>query len=107
MIGFVLNGFVFVLIGLELPSILEGLGGRPPSEIVGLAALGQRRRRRRPGSSGCSRRASCPGRLGGQIARRDPALATRLTFVVGWAGLRGAVSLAAALALPSTSPSAT
>ena len=39
MIGFVLNGFVFVLIGLELPAILEGLGDRPPSEILGLAAL--------------------------------------------------------------------
>ena len=39
MIGFVLNGFVFVLIGLELPTILEGLGDRPPAEIVGLSAL--------------------------------------------------------------------
>ena len=39
MIGFVLNGFLFVLIGLELPSILEGLGNRPPSEILGLAVL--------------------------------------------------------------------
>jgi NhaP-type Na+/H+ or K+/H+ antiporter len=34
------------------------------------------------------------------IARQDPGLAARLTFVVSWAGLRGAVSLAAALALP-------
>jgi len=39
MLGFVLNGFVFVLIGLELPDILSGLGDRPPIEIVGLAAL--------------------------------------------------------------------
>ena len=38
------------------------------------------------------------------IARRDPRLATRLTFVVSWAGLRGAVSLAAALALPTDFP---
>jgi CPA1 family monovalent cation:H+ antiporter len=38
------------------------------------------------------------------IARQDPGLATRLTFVVSWAGLRGAVSLAAALALPDTFP---
>ncbi len=38
------------------------------------------------------------------IAARDPRLATRLTFVVSWAGLRGAVSLAAALALPATFP---
>ena len=38
MIGFVLNGFVFVLIGLELPQILESLGDRPPSQLLGLAA---------------------------------------------------------------------
>ena len=38
------------------------------------------------------------------VARRDPRLATRLTLVVGWAGLRGAVSLAAALALPADFP---
>ena len=39
MIGFVLNGFVFVLIGLQLPQILQGLGGRAPVEILGLAVL--------------------------------------------------------------------
>ena len=39
MVGFVLNGFVFVLIGLELPAILEGLGGRPPAEILALTVL--------------------------------------------------------------------
>lgn len=38
------------------------------------------------------------------MARRDPRLAWWLTFVVSWAGLRGAVSLAAALALPATFP---
>ena len=38
------------------------------------------------------------------IAARDPRLATRLTFVVGWSGLRGSVSLAAALALPAGFP---
>jgi CPA1 family monovalent cation:H+ antiporter len=38
------------------------------------------------------------------IADRDPALAWRLTFLVGWSGLRGAVSLAAALALPLDVP---
>jgi NhaP-type Na+/H+ or K+/H+ antiporter len=30
MIGFVLNGFVFVLIGLELPEVIQGLGDRLP-----------------------------------------------------------------------------
>jgi CPA1 family monovalent cation:H+ antiporter len=99
MIGFVLNGFVFVLIGMELPGILEGLGSRPPIETIGLAGLV------------CVivviarlgwvfATSLLPGSPRRTIAARDPRLATRLTFVVGWAGLRGAVSLAAALALP-------
>jgi NhaP-type Na+/H+ or K+/H+ antiporter len=45
-----------------------------------------------------------PGSPRREVARRDPRLAGRLTFVVSWAGLRGAVSLAAALALPATFP---
>ncbi len=103
MVGFVLNGFVFVLIGLELPAIVEGLAGRSPVAIFGLVVLV------------CavvvvarlawvfvwSLLPSSPRRV---VARRDPRLATRLTFVVGWAGLRGAVSLAAALALPADFP---
>jgi Na+/H+ antiporter len=103
MIGFVLNGFVFVLIGLELPEILQGLGGRPPAEILGLAALvcavvvGGR-------LAWVFAASLLPGSPRQVIARRDPRLATRLTFVVGWAGLRGAVSLAAALALPAGFP---
>src|SRR4029077_14897298 len=39
-----------------------------------------------------------------RIARDDPRLAWRLSFLVGWSGLRGAVSLAAALALPLEFP---
>jgi Na+/H+ antiporter len=103
MIGFVLNGFVFVLIGLELPEILQGLGGRSAVEILGLAAL-------------VSvvvvvvrlvwifASSFLPGTPRRELARRDPRVATRLTVVVGWAGMRGAVSLAAALALPSGFP---
>jgi Na+/H+ antiporter len=103
MIGFILNGFVFVLIGLQLPDILRGLGGRSPIEILGLAALicivvvvG-----RIVWVFASSLLPGSPRRI---VARRDPRLATRLTFVVGWAGLRGAVSLAAALALPEGFP---
>jgi monovalent cation/hydrogen antiporter len=103
MIGFVLNGFVFVLIGLELPDILRGLGGRAPGELLGLAAL-------IAGVVVVTRlvwifvASLLPGSPRQIVARRDPQLATRLTFVVGWAGLRGAVSLAAALALPAGFP---
>jgi Na+/H+ antiporter len=103
MVGFVLNGFVFVLIGSELPRILRELGGRSTLETVGVVAVV------------CvvvvvtrlawvTITSLLPGSPRKAIARRDPRLASRLTFVVGWAGLRGAVSLAAALALPETFP---
>jgi monovalent cation/hydrogen antiporter len=103
MVGFILNGFVFVLIGLELPTILQGLGDRSPAEIVGLVALV------------CAvvivtrlvwvfASSLLPGSPRQVIARQDPGLAARLTFVVSWSGLRGAVSLAAALALPIEFP---
>ena len=103
MVGFVLNGFVFVLIGLQLPEILGGLGDRPPIHVLGLVALVC-------GVVVLARVAwifvasLLPGSPRQIIARRDPRLARRLTFVVSWAGLRGAVSLAAALALPDTFP---
>ena len=99
MIGFVLNGFVFLLIGLELPTILDELGAREPVDILGFVALV------------CFvvvvarfvwvfAASHLPGSPRQVVARTNPRLARNLTFVVSWAGLRGAVSLAAALALP-------
>jgi Na+/H+ antiporter len=99
MIGFILNGFVFVLIGLQLPEIMQGLGGHAPMEIVGLVAIvcGVVIVARLVWVFASSLLPGSPRRV---IARRNARLATRLTFVVSWSGLRGAVSLAAALALP-------
>jgi monovalent cation/hydrogen antiporter len=103
MVGFVLNGFVFVLIGLELPGVVQGLAGRSAASIIGLGAL--------VAAVVIVTRLAwvfvssfLPGSPRQIVARRDPRLATRLTVVVGWAGLRGAVSLAAALALPADFP---
>ena len=103
MVGFILNGFVFVLIGLELPAILAGLGNREPLRVLGLVALvcGVVVATRFAWIFATSLLPNSPRR---QLARRDPRLATRLTAVLSWAGLRGAVSLAAALALPATFP---
>ena len=39
MVGFVLNGLIFVLIGLALPDILQGLGDMAPERVLGLALL--------------------------------------------------------------------
>ena len=103
MVGFVLNGLIFVLIGLALPDILEGLGDMSPGRVLTLALLV---------SAAvivtrfvyvflASLLPNSPRRI---VARDDPRLATRLTFLVAWSGLRGAVSLAAALALPLDFP---
>ena len=103
MVNFVLNGFVFVLIGLELPDILAGVAGRSAAELAALIAL--------VGGAVVGTRMAyvhlasrLRNSVRNQIARHDPALADRLVWVVGWAGLRGAVSLAAALALPAAFP---
>jgi monovalent cation/hydrogen antiporter len=98
-LAFLLNAALFILIGLQLPVIVDGLSGRPAGEVIGYAAAvcGAviavrflwniivtsiiRAVDRRP--SQLARRASWPNRVVGS-----------------WAGMRGAVSLAAALALP-------
>ena len=103
MVGFVLNGLIFVLIGLALPDILEGLGDMSPERVLTLALLVS------AAVIGtrflyvilASLLPNSPRRV---IARSDPRLAWRLTFLVAWSGLRGAVSLAAALALPTDFP---
>jgi Na+/H+ antiporter len=103
MITFLLNGFAFILIGLELPSILSGLATRAPATLVALVVV----------VSGTVIAARfvwvyavslLPGSLPRSIAERDPALASKTPLVASWAGLRGAVSLAAALALPAAFP---
>ncbi|HJP89307.1 MAG TPA: Na+/H+ antiporter [Candidatus Limnocylindrales bacterium] len=103
MVGFVLNGFAFVLIGLQLPDILAGLAGRSALQLAGIVGVIV--------VTVIATRmfyvglVSIPaGSVRGQIGRVAPRLAWRLSFVVGWSGLRGAVSLAAALALPEDFP---
>jgi CPA1 family monovalent cation:H+ antiporter len=96
---FLLNATLFILIGLQLPLIMDELEGRPAGEVIGYSAIVcasviaarfawlftmpylLRAIDRRPGQR--ARRVGAAGRL-----------------VAAWAGLRGAVSLAAALALP-------
>jgi len=103
MVGFVLNGLIFVLIGLALPDILEGLGDMSPERVLTLALLVS------AAVIGtrfvyvflASLLPNTPRRV---WAERDPQMAWRLVFLVAWSGLRGAVSLAAALALPETFP---
>jgi Na+/H+ antiporter len=103
MVDFVMNGFVFVLIGLELPSILADVGVEDPLRVVAhvLAICVVVIAARFLWVYLASRLPNSPARL---VALTNPRLAKRLTFVVAWSGLRGAVSLAAALALPRDFP---
>jgi monovalent cation/hydrogen antiporter len=103
MIGFVLNGFVFVLIGLQLPEVVAGLMTRNPGEVlvpvvVICAAVILTRFLYVYAAS------YLPNSAARQVAAQDPQLAGRLKFIIGWSGMRGAVSLAAALALPANFP---
>ena len=99
---FVLNGVVFVLIGLQLPSIRAAIQGYSPSRLLldGLlfsaVLIVLRLAWVFPGSALSH---YVRTRMLGQREQRPPA---RAVFVIGWTGMRGVVSLAAALALPAT-----
>src|SRR3954470_3370663 len=103
LLTFLLNAILFVLIGLQLPAILDSLGGESPWFLLETAAAVSavviatriiwtmatpyvfRALDRRPS----------------QVARR---VGWRSRLVSAWSGMRGAVSLAAALALPASTP---
>ena len=101
---FLINGAVFILIGLQLPSVLEGLAGRPPGQLAFLAVA--------VSASAILARIAwvfpatyLPRWASPKLRERDPYPPTRNVLLVSWAGMRGVVSLAAALALPLTLPS--
>ena len=100
---FLINSFVFMLIGLQLPTVLEGLSACTAAELVGLGAavslivIVARIVWVFPGTY-------VPRRLSAKIREREPRPTPQNVFVVAWAGMRGAVSLAAALALPLDFP---
>jgi CPA1 family monovalent cation:H+ antiporter len=92
---FVANAALFVLVGLQLRVILDGLAGFSTGELLGYAAL--------VSATVIATRLALvfpftyvPRRLRGP----DHAPRWQLTALVGWTGMRGAVSLAAALAIP-------
>ncbi|MEJ0055762.1 MAG: Na+/H+ antiporter [Bacteroidota bacterium] len=97
---FVLNGLVFMLIGLDLPEIVGGLGDTSVSSAIGYGLL-------ITATLIVSRLISAYGAvIVTLIARnfitvadkRNPG--AKVPFVLGWTGMRGVVSLAAALAIP-------
>lgn len=95
---FILNSLVFILIGLQLNAILGRLDAYTPLTLIGLAAvlsvvlIVSRFLWIAP--------VVWLPRLIPQIRRRDPLPPFSHIIVMSWAGMRGVVSLAAALALP-------
>jgi CPA1 family monovalent cation:H+ antiporter len=93
-----LNGLLFALIGLQLPAILDSLSGRSTAQLLGYAAL----------VSAVVIGARILWMLAtyvlatvsNRLRMDDPAPSWQAKAVISWAGMRGAVSLAAALALP-------
>ncbi len=101
---FILNGIVFLIIGLELPEIVEGLRlkGIPLHTAISYGALVT------AVLIGARIISAYAAMLATMIFRRSvvPRAAGRRTFllplILGWSGMRGVVSLAAALAIPIT-----
>ncbi len=102
MVIFVLNGLVFILIGLQLPTILGELRETwTPAQLailavaVSLTVIVMRMVWVFPATY-------LPRMLIPGLKERDPAPPWQIVVIIGWAGMRGVVSLAAALSLPLT-----
>jgi Na+/H+ antiporter len=98
---FVLNGFVFVLIGLQLPYVLSGIHAYSLKQLVLYGALFS--------ALVILLRLLWvyPGAKVAYLVRRHifhqstyTIPSPRMIFVVGWTGMRGVVALAAAISLP-------
>lgn len=98
---FLLNAALFVLVGLELPHVIDGISGTYDgwrlagyATAVGAAVILTRFLWVFP--------STYLPRLIPAVRRRDPVPGWQYTTLVAWTGMRGGVSLAAALALPLT-----
>jgi CPA1 family monovalent cation:H+ antiporter len=96
---FVLNALLFVLLGLQLPGILDALQGESAATLlwwgalVSITVIVARIVWVFPSTY-------IPRWLSPRLRARDPSPPWQYPAVVSWMGLRGAVSLAAALAIP-------
>ena len=103
-VGFVLESLVFILIGLSLRGVMERLGGDWHTVATLLPAMAAI-----VGAVILSRfiwifpAAYLPRILSARYRARDP-IVLGLPLVLSWAGMRGVVSLAVALALPENFP---
>ena len=99
LITFLLNGLIFILIGLQLRSVVQGLDEYTTGQIISYAVLVSltvilvRMIWVFPATY-------VPRWIIRRIRERDPPPSWRSVSVIAWTGMRGVISLAAALALP-------
>ncbi|MEU2249131.1 Na+/H+ antiporter [Streptomyces sp. NPDC019224] len=99
MVAFVLESAVFALIGLQLPFVLKGLGTYSVTDAFGyavlvfLAVVVVRFVWVYPATY-------LPRWLSRRIREREPGTDWTSPLIVGWAGMRGVVSLAIAFSVP-------
>jgi monovalent cation/hydrogen antiporter len=91
-IQFLLNAFLFVLIGLQLPGVLDSLRERSSGELAGYAVL----------VGGVVIAVRVAWVFAFRAVQWGSATPWRQVALVSWSGMRGGVSLAAALAIPLT-----
>jgi Na+/H+ antiporter len=101
-LSFVLNGIVFILIGLQLPYILSEIRNRSLARLIVIGLLFSavvivlRLIWIYPG-------AWAANWIRSRLQHQSEALPdARYIFIVGWTGMRGVVALAAAISLPRT-----
>jgi CPA1 family monovalent cation:H+ antiporter len=103
---FLLNGFVFILIGLQLPVIISDLGNYSIGEailyavVISILTIVVRIIWVFPG-------AYLPRILFKSIRNTETRPGWKVVLMVAWSGMRGVVSLASALAVPLTLNGAT
>ena len=100
-LDYIVNAILFVLIGLQLRTVVDDLGGFSAAELIGwgLAVSAVVVGTRMVWFFTVPYLIRAIDRRPSQRARR---LSAGYRFVLGWSGMRGAVSLAVALALPLT-----
>ena len=86
-LNFILESLLFILVGLQIPGIIEALEGRALGELIvaGVAV---------------SVTVIVARLLVAAVTSARPALSRSERLVIGWSGMRGAVSLGVALAIP-------
>ncbi len=96
---FVINALLFALVGLQLPHIVDELAGTSKGTltvdallVIGVVVVTR--------ILWIPVAAYLPRSLSRRLRERDPFPPFSWAFIVSWSGIRGAVSLAAALAVP-------